>query len=735
MKRYSQAKPDFLFTPNPERLARKAFSLLLAASICVEAIGMGFICPQAAAQLLDTSAAKPVRGQVSIARDVNIAPGSDKVSLNMRDASLRDVLNMLAEQGKFNLILDESVDGTLTVDIKNISINKALEYVFTVADLSYTKDGNTVIVAAKDAADKKNLTAKTFKAIPVQYKDASIIANRLNSTLFKVARPGGSTTAIAASDPDSNSLLIIGTDSDLKLVADALRELDVPRNRKVYQVRHNTPTYVAQVLAANFFTPSVGSGTTGGNNGGANGNNNNNGANGNNNGGGANGNTGNTGGTTGNTGTTGGTTGTTGNTNGGASTGGAGGSTGTTGAGLSTFTTGGVTFISEPIASTLTVLATDEQLSLIDSLIDQVDVRKPQVVIEVSLVELQNTDTKSFKPLVGPLNLAKEAQLTLNKNGISTFVFSHANNDYSSDTTNNPGGLKQNNILTSLSMTATNNNTRNKVLANPTIVAMDNTTSTITITDQIPTITQTVTTTATGPVTATNITTQDAGVTLSITPQVNLDGYITLKVAPEVSQPAGTVSTDTASTVLISKRTLNISGVRVKDGETLVIGGLVREGDRIDMTKVPGLEKLPIVSAMFRSINNHSKDKTELVLMVTPHILKDEAATYFQNTETGKFTNPNQGQGGFQPVSLPKFIGPMAPDNAAPVPLTGNASNASPSRDTEGDAPEKGLLPPQSMQVSPASTVRADAFRLPPKQADASNLKRLPELLDEIVKD
>jgi len=754
-------------------LVRKTAALLLASSFFMVSSGM-----PTQAQILDTSA-KPVRGQVAISRDVNIAPGSDKVSLNMRDASLRDVLNMLAQQGKFNLIMDDSVDGTLTVDIKNISINKALEYVFTVADLSYTKDGNTVIVASKDSADEKNLNAKTFKAIPVLYKDATMIANQLNSTLFKISRPGGSSTAIAASDPDSNSLLIIGTDSDLKLVADALRELDVPRNRKVYNIRHNRPSYVAQVLAANFFTSNNNNGNGGATNG------NNNGATNNNNNSGSNNNSTNStntsggGGTTGNT-TTGGSNNST--TTGGGSTANGGGTSGggTNGSngtgGLSTFTTGGVTFISEPIASTLTVLGTEEQLALIDSLIDQVDVRRPQAVIEVSLVELQNTDRRSLKPTLGTLNLGREVQLTLNNNGLSTFLFNHINNNYSNTTTAgaNPSGIKQNNILSNFSLTNTNGNTKNRVLANPTIVAMDGTSSTINITDQIPTITQTVTTTATGPVTATSISTQEAGVTLTLTPQINNDGSIILTLSPEVSQPAGTVDTGSASTTLISKRSMNIGAVRVQDGETLVIGGLIREGERVDMSKVPGLDKLPIVSAMFRSINNHDKDKTELVLMVTPHILKEDAVTYFQNASSGKFNSPNQGQGGIQPVSLPKFIGPMEmmPQNGqapspAVSPMVPIAPAALPASGASDDAAQKTAIPGKNSTAlelskrlrsakvelipSAKAVVKAgslDALKMPRKGKAAPGVSLAPEqdqsassrqtrleIMDEIVKD
>uniref|UniRef100_UPI003593B2DE hypothetical protein n=1 Tax=Vampirovibrio sp. TaxID=2717857 RepID=UPI003593B2DE len=234
---------------------RRTFAFLLASSLLLP--GLQFV---AVAQSLDLVKTRPVQGQVSISRDVAISPSVDKVSLNFRDANIRDLLNMLAQQGKFNLILDESVEGTLTIDIKDIPINKALEYIFTVGELSYTKDGNTVIVAAQETADKRNMTAKTFKAIPVQYRSAVNVAFQLNNTILKVQRPGGSTSALVSFDQDSNSLLVLGTDADIRLIGDALRELDTPRNRKVYHVKHATPSYIAQVLAANFFISNDGMG-------------------------------------------------------------------------------------------------------------------------------------------------------------------------------------------------------------------------------------------------------------------------------------------------------------------------------------------------------------------------------------------------------------------------------------------------------------------------------------------
>lgn len=733
---------------------KKTLAVLLAGSLALPGLQMA-----AMAQALDPGN-RSVQGQISISRAVSISPSVEKVSLNLRDASVRDVLNMLAAQGKFNLILDESVEGTLTIDIKDIPINKALEYIFTVGELSYTKDGNTVIVAAQDAANKSNLNAKTFKAIPVQYKNAQTVATQLNNTILKVQRPGGSTTALVSSDLDSNSLLVMGTDADIRLIGDALRELDVPRNRKVYKIKHNTPDYVAQVLTANFFT-SNNNGTGGGVNGG--------GTNGGTNGGGVNGGTAggvngggtNGGGTNGSTGgvssggaNSGGTSGS--NAGGGVNGGGTNGST--TGGGLSTFTASGVTFIAEPISATLTVLATDEQLALIDSIIEEVDVRRPQVAIEVSLVEIQDSTLKAMVPTWDSFRLGRIARLGVLSGGTGANIL-----DLSNPFTKQKLMLPRPESFTdSLSLNFRDQNLRGKILANPTIVTMDGVSANISITDQVPTISQANTIVNGVQTITTTITTQDAGVTLDLTPQIFNDGSVVLNLQPNVSQPVRTVtavsgngaSATTSSTVLLATRSMNLSGVRVKDGETLVIGGLLRETAQTDISKVPGLSKLPIVGAMFRATNTNNKEKTELVLMVTPHILKENAVSYFDQTPTGKNGNLNQGQGGVQPVSLPRFTGPvnqkihpLMPKNSGLKPAAMQLK-AAPGTSKADVAPKVGqtLQVPQK-EMSATVSVQSPALTMGGTEAQTKTSPKnervyqkpapkpqLLELMDEILK-
>jgi type II secretory pathway component GspD/PulD (secretin) len=608
-----------------------------------------------------------LKGGVSITGRVNLVPDNRPVSIHMRDADVRDVLNMLAAQGGLNIIVDESVTGTVTVDLSNLPINKAFEYLFAVAELDYSQDGRNIIVATKQASTTKNLNAHTFKTIPVRFKDANLLASQLNTTLFRVPRPGGSSSAIASADFDSNSLIVVGTDMDVQMAQQALKTLDVPRPKKVYTIKYNSPAYIATMLAANLFGFAGMNGQAAG------------GQQPGQVGGQQPGQVGAGGAAAGAGGAVGGAVGGAG---GGAVAGGAapaaapaggGGAPQNAGGGQGgTFTAGGVTFIPEPLNGTLTVMGPLEAMAQIDAIIDKMDVRRPQVNIEVALVELQKSDIKRLVPQFGSFSPGQFRFSLLPTSGDSSSILNWAR---TAQTANVP-------FLNSFSLENQVQKIKGRVLANPNVVALDNTQSSISITDQVPTIQQTTTIPASGsPVITTSITTQEAGINLTVTPHITNDGSVTLSMNPSVSQPVRLIQVAGASTFLISSRTINLSQVRVKDHQTLVIGGLVKDTQSLDLREVPFLSNLPVVGAMFRAMPNNQKDHTELVLMVTPHIIREEATPFLprEGSYTGQYTgqtvptqftnptvNPGVNPGG-------PLVRPTLPINSYP-PLQSKAS-------------------------------------------------------------
>ncbi len=114
----------------------------------------------------------------------------------------------------------------------------------------------------------------------------------------------------------------------------------------------------------------------------------------------------------------------------------------------------------------------------------------------------------------------------------------------------------------------------------------------------------------------------NAGVTLEVTPWVSSTGEISLKLRPTVSNIGGAV---TEGPPEISQREANTT-VRVKDGQTIIIGGLIQDVGSNSSSKVPVLGDIPIIGGLFQSEDNKIR-QTEMVIYITPHVLKDQEET------------------------------------------------------------------------------------------------------------
>ena len=156
-----------------------------------------------------------------------------------------------------------------------------------------------------------------------------------------------------------------------------------------------------------------------------------------------------------------------------------------------------------------------------------------------------------------------------------------------------------------------------QVLANPRIATLDNHEAAINIGSKIPYAVPTNTTS--GGVVHWTVQYIDAGVSLKITPSLGEEGLITVHLEPEVSSISEWRSTAAGEFPVISTRNANTT-VRVKDGETIVVGGLISESDRENLSKVPLLGDIPLFGLAFQS-RKIEKMKTEIVFLITPHVI------------------------------------------------------------------------------------------------------------------
>ncbi len=216
------------------------------------------------------------------------------------------------------------------------------------------------------------------------------------------------------------------------------------------------------------------------------------------------------------------------------------------------------------------------------------------------------------------------------------------------------------------------------VLSRPQVTALDNQQARVFVGQNFPIVLGS-TITATGLVTN-NITYEPVGVQLVITPRITPDGRVIMRVTPEVSSTAPTnVSLGNGVTATAINQQIVDTTVTSMDGETVALGGLITKRDQKAENKVPWLGDLPYIGTAFR-YRTQTKAKTELLVIMTPHIVRSRADADRILAEESKRMDwllddvaRTQGLSGLAPVLHPKaFLPPTPPggvDGSLPSPL------------------------------------------------------------------
>jgi len=161
-------------------------------------------------------------------------------------------------------------------------------------------------------------------------------------------------------------------------------------------------------------------------------------------------------------------------------------------------------------------------------------------------------------------------------------------------------------------------------LSSPRIMALNNQESKILIGTKEPYSTKSTISNAVSNETAESVTFVDIGVKLYVTPTINQDGFITMKIKPEVSSKTDTYTTADNNTIPVISTTEAETSIMVKDGATVVIGGLIKDSLTKTSDKIPLLGSIPVVGKLF-SNDTDNKKKEEIVVLLTPHIVAGDS--------------------------------------------------------------------------------------------------------------
>ena len=163
-----------------------------------------------------------------------------------------------------------------------------------------------------------------------------------------------------------------------------------------------------------------------------------------------------------------------------------------------------------------------------------------------------------------------------------------------------------------------------EIVASPHITAVNNKEAKILVGSTEPYVTTTTTTPSAGPATtAESVNFIEVGVKLYVTPTIHKDGFITMKIKPEVSSVTKNITTSNNNTIPVVETSEAETTVTAEDGSTIVIGGLIKDEKIDSVKKFPLLGDLPFLGFAFRSEGKVVR-KTELVIFLTPKIISGE---------------------------------------------------------------------------------------------------------------
>ena len=281
---------------------------------------------------------------------------------------------------------------------------------------------------------------------------------------------------------------------------------------------------------------------------------------------------------------------------------------------------------------------TPDELLLAQKLISDLDKAKPEVVVDVAVLEVSRNYERTIGvqlPQTATVNL--QASNFNNTNTSSSSSSSSSTTTGTSTTTNTSNGLTLNSLAhlngTNFAVTigqATANllltDSSTRILQNPRIRASDGQEATLKIGEKLPVATGSYQTGAATAIVSSLVNTQfqylDIGVNITVKPTVHYDRDVTLKLKIEVSSQNGFSNLGGIQEPIITQRTVDQT-IRLKEGEANILGGILQRQVSNNLSGTPGLASVPILKYIFSS-NDKTQQDDEIVFLLIPHVVRAE---------------------------------------------------------------------------------------------------------------
>ena len=526
------------------------------------------------------AAAPPNSGWTSRQSAEPIATESIRnISLDFVAADINDVLKALARQSGTNIVTGSDVKGQVTVSLNKTSLDEALDYVARLSGYECARVKNDTYLVGSNAGSAigKGDSSLVTDAMTLRYASAEQVSKALEELI-----PGMKVVGGAPTKDGPASVLLSGPKDDVARAKDIIAQVEGSLGQsqadaitQVYQIRYSDSTEIGKLIGDVAPQVSVAYGPT---------------------------------------------------TNfqlkqpdvmkGGATGSGGGGSSGAS-----------TQYEFKVQPKTLILTGPPDDVKRVAALLEQVDVKPAKILIEAKIVDITNDALRDIGVDLSWSTFQSNGQLDItNDKGSEMTALTDKTTGALIGVEKIPVSkrivtrvltLGPAQLLGKLNLMVTSS--KAKLLAEPKVAALEGKPANIFIGDEIKYVIS-IQNTPTGQ----NIETETAqvGIALRSIGLVGPDNEITLNLHPEVSIPNGEFKLPNGIVLPRIARRFTDSTIRIKDGDTVVVGGLIRDQDILTMSKVPFLGDLPILGQLFQH-KSKTKNHSEIVIFITAKLIKD----------------------------------------------------------------------------------------------------------------
>jgi len=361
-----------------------------------------------------------------------------------------------------------------------------------------------------------------------------------------------------------------------------------------------------------------------------------------------------------------------------------------------------------PSEGAIVVRGSPDQIALAEKLVDDLDRSKPEVVVDVAVMQITKDKTHTLgisPPTSATIQLQPNVNTTTTTNNNNN---NGLNNGFNNGTTgtSTSGSINLNSLanlnatdfqvtITPATITALFSDNNTKLIQNPQIRAVDGQKASLKIGERVPIASGSFQPGIGGvginPLVNTQFQYLDVGVNVDVTPTIHANGDVTLKITMDISSVTGNTNIGGITQPIIGQRKIE-HVVRLREGEANLMGGMLEDSQTRNLTGIPGLAQIPLLKYLFgQTTVDHSQ--TETVFVLIPHIVRRQVLTTINQEAIDVGTASAIGL---------RRVSPSAPAVTTPAPSTGPSSGAG-SVNLPQPAPASSSMPPPQLMERPAS--------------------------------